>query len=347
MQLSGPIQFNFSNFLCITGDQNCWRRRWSGSLDGSRKVRTELLHNTTPHLRPPLTASVITTADSRRMRAWKSERNCGLRGETMTALVLFAVILLSVADHCVSWSCACCELCSAAVHFIATLHAILLHTVTWRIPIKQTIRGPWKIFCWTASLKPFHMLCCITLLQGCAVAFRFYQWPAMYAPIDIWRAYDMIDLSSLTSNSISCVLLYLLNSFSYPLFIACKIRYDIPLVADIHFAPAVAMRVAEAFEKIRSAHISSSLLPAHLFLFVPSISVILISHALRLYYLIPCHANAFVIRELITTAAPCSTLFFALLLTCNTVLNWIISESTLEISLTELKASRTKCTTQG
>eukprot|EP00596_Hydrurales_sp_CCMP1899_P008268 CAMPEP_0119042434 /NCGR_PEP_ID=MMETSP1177-20130426/15169_1 /TAXON_ID=2985 /ORGANISM="Ochromonas sp, Strain CCMP1899" /LENGTH=648 /DNA_ID=CAMNT_0007009229 /DNA_START=318 /DNA_END=2264 /DNA_ORIENTATION=+ len=27
--------------------------------------------------------------------------------------------------------------------------------------------------------------------------------------------------------------------------------YDIPLVADIHFAPAVAMRVAEAFEKIR------------------------------------------------------------------------------------------------
>ena len=30
-----------------------------------------------------------------------------------------------------------------------------------------------------------------------------------------------------------------------------EIRYDIPLVADIHFAPAVAMRVAEAFEKIR------------------------------------------------------------------------------------------------
>lgn len=28
-------------------------------------------------------------------------------------------------------------------------------------------------------------------------------------------------------------------------------RYDIPLVADIHFAPAVALRVAEAFEKIR------------------------------------------------------------------------------------------------
>lgn len=27
--------------------------------------------------------------------------------------------------------------------------------------------------------------------------------------------------------------------------------YDIPLVADIHFQPAVAMRVADAFEKIR------------------------------------------------------------------------------------------------
>jgi (E)-4-hydroxy-3-methylbut-2-enyl-diphosphate synthase len=27
--------------------------------------------------------------------------------------------------------------------------------------------------------------------------------------------------------------------------------YDIPLVADIHFAPAVALRVADAFEKIR------------------------------------------------------------------------------------------------
>jgi (E)-4-hydroxy-3-methylbut-2-enyl-diphosphate synthase len=26
---------------------------------------------------------------------------------------------------------------------------------------------------------------------------------------------------------------------------------DIPLVADIHFAPSVAMRVADAFEKIR------------------------------------------------------------------------------------------------
>jgi len=30
-----------------------------------------------------------------------------------------------------------------------------------------------------------------------------------------------------------------------------KLRYDTPLVADIHFAPKVAMRVAEAFEKIR------------------------------------------------------------------------------------------------
>ena len=28
-------------------------------------------------------------------------------------------------------------------------------------------------------------------------------------------------------------------------------RYDVPLVADIHFQPAVAMMVAEAFEKIR------------------------------------------------------------------------------------------------
>ena len=28
-------------------------------------------------------------------------------------------------------------------------------------------------------------------------------------------------------------------------------KVDIPLVADIHFAPAVAMRVADAFEKIR------------------------------------------------------------------------------------------------
>ena len=28
-------------------------------------------------------------------------------------------------------------------------------------------------------------------------------------------------------------------------------RYDVPLVADIHFQPAVAMMVADAFEKIR------------------------------------------------------------------------------------------------
>lgn len=27
--------------------------------------------------------------------------------------------------------------------------------------------------------------------------------------------------------------------------------YNIPLVADIHFAPAVALRVAECFDKIR------------------------------------------------------------------------------------------------
>jgi 4-hydroxy-3-methylbut-2-en-1-yl diphosphate synthase IspG/GcpE len=29
------------------------------------------------------------------------------------------------------------------------------------------------------------------------------------------------------------------------------VRYDIPLVADIHFQPKVAMLVADAFEKIR------------------------------------------------------------------------------------------------
>jgi (E)-4-hydroxy-3-methylbut-2-enyl-diphosphate synthase len=28
-------------------------------------------------------------------------------------------------------------------------------------------------------------------------------------------------------------------------------RYDVPLVADIHFQPAIAMMVAECFEKIR------------------------------------------------------------------------------------------------
>jgi 4-hydroxy-3-methylbut-2-en-1-yl diphosphate synthase IspG/GcpE len=28
-------------------------------------------------------------------------------------------------------------------------------------------------------------------------------------------------------------------------------RYDVPLVADIHFQPAVAMMVADAFEKVR------------------------------------------------------------------------------------------------
>ena len=31
----------------------------------------------------------------------------------------------------------------------------------------------------------------------------------------------------------------------------CSRSYDVPLVADIHFQPAVAMRVADAFEKIR------------------------------------------------------------------------------------------------
>lgn len=29
------------------------------------------------------------------------------------------------------------------------------------------------------------------------------------------------------------------------------LRYDVPLVADIHFQPGVAMMVADAFEKIR------------------------------------------------------------------------------------------------
>ena len=35
--------------------------------------------------------------------------------------------------------------------------------------------------------------------------------------------------------------------------LTCKTccRYDVPLVADIHFQPQVAMIVAEAFEKIR------------------------------------------------------------------------------------------------
>ena len=33
---------------------------------------------------------------------------------------------------------------------------------------------------------------------------------------------------------------------------------DTPLVADIHFAPAVAMRVADAFEKIRYFSFASS-----------------------------------------------------------------------------------------
>lgn len=32
-----------------------------------------------------------------------------------------------------------------------------------------------------------------------------------------------------------------------------RVRYDVPLVADIHFQPAVAMMVAEAFEKVRRA----------------------------------------------------------------------------------------------
>jgi hypothetical protein len=34
--------------------------------------------------------------------------------------------------------------------------------------------------------------------------------------------------------------------------VLCSVRYDVPLVADIHFQPAVAMMVAEAFEKVRA-----------------------------------------------------------------------------------------------
>lgn len=33
--------------------------------------------------------------------------------------------------------------------------------------------------------------------------------------------------------------------------IFCVCSYNIPLVADIHFAPTVALRVAECFDKIR------------------------------------------------------------------------------------------------
>jgi (E)-4-hydroxy-3-methylbut-2-enyl-diphosphate synthase len=34
-------------------------------------------------------------------------------------------------------------------------------------------------------------------------------------------------------------------------FSLCLYSYNIPLVADIHFAPTVALRVAECFDKIR------------------------------------------------------------------------------------------------
>jgi (E)-4-hydroxy-3-methylbut-2-enyl-diphosphate synthase len=34
-------------------------------------------------------------------------------------------------------------------------------------------------------------------------------------------------------------------------FYLCLYSYNIPLVADIHFAPTVALRVAECFDKIR------------------------------------------------------------------------------------------------
>lgn len=33
--------------------------------------------------------------------------------------------------------------------------------------------------------------------------------------------------------------------------VICLCSYNIPLVADIHFAPSIALRVAECFDKIR------------------------------------------------------------------------------------------------
>lgn len=43
------------------------------------------------------------------------------------------------------------------------------------------------------------------------------------------------------------VMLVLTN---YVKLVGCS-RYNVPLVADIHFAPPIAMRVAECFDKIR------------------------------------------------------------------------------------------------
>ena len=45
---------------------------------------------------------------------------------------------------------------------------------------------------------------------------------------------------------VKCWLL-ILFTINYYLLIGC----DVPLVADIHFSPAVALRVADAFEKVR------------------------------------------------------------------------------------------------
>ena len=90
-------------------------------------------------------------------------------------------------------------------------------------------------------------------------------------------------------------------------FIAWKIRYDIPLVADIHFAPAVAMRVAEAFEKIRSDHRTLSILPTS---HISSFSIISISPGIRSYYVTPWHANASVMRAFIMPAVLRPTFFY-------------------------------------
>ena len=41
------------------------------------------------------------------------------------------------------------------------------------------------------------------------------------------------------------------SSYACPVSTAMLCSYDVPLVADIHFQPTVAMMVADAFEKIR------------------------------------------------------------------------------------------------
>lgn len=48
------------------------------------------------------------------------------------------------------------------------------------------------------------------------------------------------------------VCLWILSSDETELVFCCVgYSYNIPLVADIHFAPPVALRVAECFDKIR------------------------------------------------------------------------------------------------